>query len=379
MKKIEKYELIERYLLGNTSPSEKAEVEFRIKNDTEFANEVELHRNIQNLVYDSSLLEVKDTLQKIRRKKQLKLKRRTRFYRGLLVVGFCASILTISLLLIKNKDIAVRPASEAPEASEAFSDTIEPAILQKEIPQEKKEPQIISKETTVKSEPIGNIIPSTDKHKIIRKKVNPEGIRLKPKDEPELIEPPIITIPLPADDNLGISADTIAKPCNLNAQYLTFASCNSRPTGMIQIRLNSISGGTSPFKSALDGVYTDSMIYRNLKPGLYQLEIMDAAGCVKKFGFVQIDEKQCFVKDTIFSPDYEVWDIPIEPKHPGVLTIYNRSGQIVYQLNFDGSSVETWNGMNQKGEILPYGLYPFTIKYDDGRVFNGTVTIVGKG
>ncbi len=379
MKRIEKYDLIEQYLLGKASVSEVAEVELRIKNDAEFANEVELHRNMQHLIFDSSLLEVKDVLQKIRTSKQLKLKRRTRLYRGLFIVGFCASILTISLLLSRKKDIAVRPASEAFKASEAFLDTVEPRVMHREMVQKKKEIPGIKREGNKKEKSTVTNQTVTESGKTDVEKTT---IGEKPRvhnNQPVQLDQTPPKIPLLFKNKTSNLSDSVAKPCHLNAQYLAFPSCNSGATGIIQIIEKSVTGGIPPIKSALNGVFSDSLIYRNLKPGLYQLEVMDAAGCVKKFDFVQIDEKQCFEKDTKFSPDFEIWNIPIEPGHPGVLKIFNRSGQIVYQLKFDGSPVETWNGKNQNGEALPYGLYPFTIKYDAGGIFTGTVTIVGEG
>ncbi|HJX70945.1 MAG TPA: hypothetical protein VJ346_03305, partial [Bacteroidales bacterium] len=128
MRRIETYELIERYLLGRTSPGENAEIELRMKNDPSFANEVEQHRDMQQVIHDHSILDVKEILTRIRNQKQISAQRRNKFYRSMLIVGSCAIIVSLSLLFILNNDDgAVRRASEAPGASEAFTDTSAPA------------------------------------------------------------------------------------------------------------------------------------------------------------------------------------------------------------------------------------------------------------
>ena len=78
MRRIETYELIERYLLGRTSADENAEIESRIKNDPSFANEVQQHRDMQQVIHDYSVVDVKEMLTRIRNRKKISIKRRNK-------------------------------------------------------------------------------------------------------------------------------------------------------------------------------------------------------------------------------------------------------------------------------------------------------------
>ena len=373
MKRIETYELIEHYLLGRLSPVENTEFETRMKNDAEFAEQVELHRNLQYIVFDSSLLEVKDTLQQIRKNEQLKLKRRKRLYRGLIIVSFCAFILSISLVLLRNKDVAVRPASEAPEASEAFSDTLEPESVSKDNKVIQKVESDTVNTVNNKIKPIIQSEPVTSRQEtsVPDEQISNEGNVIKPSIDDTTAEQK-----LPMDNKeqgFNNRQEETKKPCNLDAGYTLTHSCNNEATGSIQV---SITGGTPPYEVALDGFYSGSLSFIGLRPGFYQVEVKDSEGCVKMFETIRIEAKNCPVHDYAFSPYLELWDnIPTESGKSGIIRIYNRPGQLVFQLKFDGSSALTWNGINLKNESLPMGLYPFRIDYDDGSFFEGTVTI----
>lgn len=372
MKRIERYELIERYLLGKANPDEIAQIETGIKADPDFASQVDMHRNMKQLLIDHSLLEVKETLQQIRNQDKLNIRQRNRFYRGLIITSFCAFILTISLLLLNKKDIAVRPASEAPEASEAFSETtfIEP--VHNLIPEKVQKQEDIQMEKTITPQP-GEFIHTTPKAKeedVFGKDGKTDTLA------PEYFPKTDAEIPEKVDAETKYLHPADAEPCNLTADYLTEPSCNNTATGMIVIVESSVSGGIPPYKVILNGEYSDLLVHRKLNPGLYNLKIEDAAGCVKLIGALSIDVINCFEKDYRFSPRLEVWEIPLEHGKQGIVKIYNKVGQIVYILRTDGLGVETWNGSDINNTAMPLGLYPFTIMYDDGNTFEGTVTIV---
>jgi hypothetical protein len=115
------------------------------------------------------------------------------------------------------------------------------------------------------------------------------------------------------------------------------------------------------------------MVFRGLKPGFYKLEIKDASGCLVSLGSIVVDTKDCSYQGN-FYPLYEQWEMPLDSR-PGTIEIFDKNGRKVYELRFDASGKEYWNGNDMNNEALPMGLYLFTITYDNGDVFPGSVTI----
>ncbi len=386
MRRIETYELIERYLLGRLNPDEKAEMETRIKNDPSFANQVEQHRGMQQVINDYSVLDVKDILSRIRDRKQISIRKRNKFYRSMLIVGSCAIIVSLSLLyFFSNNDSAVRRASEAPGASEALTDALVPAGEKEEITEDQgpSEESIQSgdRSQTEKSAglPDGKI--KSEKDDAVK------DLPMEQADSSALRASPIAATKAAPDLKSGTSgtsqdlqsgeehkADDTSKPCKIKAGYSTEPSCNNKATGVIRIIKSTLITGTPPYQAVLNGEYSDSLVFRGLKPGFYRLEIKDAAGCLVSLGTVMVGTKDCTYQDKFYAP-LELWEIPLEDSQLGTIEIRNKNGLIVYRLRFDGTGREYWNGNDMNNEALPLGAYFFTIRYDNGEVFLGSVTI----
>jgi hypothetical protein len=378
MDNIDLYELIERYLLNKTSPEETAEIERRIESDPSFAREVQLNRDMQQLINDHSLLNIKHDLNNIRKRRISKIKSRNKFYRNLLIGSSGIIILTISSLLLLNKKyIAVRPVPETSEVSGTLDDTSmylsESKDLNKSEQVKEHKPKGVLKDVTDSGETTDDekvsgsysLTDSTDKSQLKPVEIFKEDEDGSPVESQQ-----------PYTGSNDITPEEKQIPCNIKAEFLTEPSCNNSPTGLIRFIESSVSGGTAPYQFALNGIFSDSLVYRNLLPGLYNIAIRDASNCIKEWKMVEIEKINCF-GEFKFAPLYgEIWKIPAETGHPGILTITNKSGKIVYQLKFDGLSELTWNGMSLNNEMLPMGAYPFIIKYQNGNVFRGTVTIV---
>ncbi|UCH13514.1 MAG: hypothetical protein JSV22_10415 [Bacteroidales bacterium] len=379
MDNIDLYELIERYLLGITSPEETAEIEKRMESDPSFAKEVRLNRDMQALVTDHSLINIKQDLRKIRTSRIAKIKSRNKFYRNILIGGSGVIIITMSYLLFFNKEnIAVRPVPETSEVSGTFSDTS----------LHLSEKEELTKAGQVKEQKTAVMMPDVNKARdtMTDKKVPgdysvpdstidqaPKAVEKAGRDEDKSMAEPA----KPHTDGTEITAKEKQEiPCNLTAEYLTEPSCNNKATGLIKFIESSVSGGTAPYQFAVKGIFSDSLVFRDLLPGLYNIAIKDASDCIKEWKNVEIEKINCY-GEFKFAPLYgEIWEIPFEKGYPGVLTVTNKNGIIVYQLEFDGLSELTWNGMSINNQMLPMGAYPFVIKYQNGKVFRGTITIV---
>jgi|GEM_PF-3133155 len=405
MRRIETYELIERYLLGRTSPDENAEIESSIKSDPSFANEVEQHRGMQQVINDHAVLDVKEMLTRIRSQKQISIRRRNRFYRSMLIVGSCAIILSLSLLYIfNNNDSAVRPASEAPEASEALADTLTQAGKPETITEDNGPPEDSDQKSEAgksftedhftdtrteseKEEPVEDI-PKEQEAELIASPDQPARLAGLQSGDDSLAASDLQSNASPdlqsGDDSLAVSdlqsnaspdlQSGVIPPCEIKAEYITEPSCNNKATGVIRIIESTLKTGTPPYQAILNGRYGDSLVFRGLKPGFYRLEIKDASGCLVNLGAIIVDTKDCRYEGN-FYPLLEVWEIPLD-NQPGTIEIYNKNGLPVYRLRFDGAGPEYWNGNDMNNEALPMGIYFFTISYDSGDDgFQGTVTI----
>ncbi len=378
MDNIDLYELIERYLLNKTSPEETAEIERRIKSDPSFAREVELNRNMQQLITDHSLLNIKQDLNNIRTRRISQIKSKNKFYRNLIIGSSGVIIITISLLLLNKKDIAVKPVPETSEVSGTSDDT----SLYLSEREDLESPEKVSEHETSGIIPdvsdagdITDVRKVSDRYSVTDSSIHrvalPVG-KVKTDKDKSIAEP---GKPYTASTDIT-SQEKQAIPCNLTAEYLTEPSCNNSATGLIKFIESSVSGGMPPYQFAINGKFSDSLVYRNLPPGLYNLAIKDALNCIKEWKNVEIEKINCF-GEFKFAPLYgEFWEIPVEKGHPGVLTITDKNGIIVYQLEFDGLSEVTWNGMSTNNHMQPMGAYPFIIKYQNGNVLRGTVTIV---
>ncbi len=375
MRKIEHHNMIDRYLLGQTTPEERAEIADRAKNDPAFAKELELHKSLQNLVTDYSVVLIREKLRNIHLGKNIKTRSGKDFLKNILIIGSSAIIVSISIwLLLKKEDMAVRSPSEAPVTSEAFTDStpvatgeqlttaIKPAgDLRKTGRHAKHEFNKINHTGTSRKE-------STCKNKtMVTKSMGPDLSRSLLSDSAAL--PPIIQkTPAPVV--------TPADSCSIHADYTSEPSCNNIPSGIIRVDRRSISGGTPPYLFTIDRIYGETMAFTNLIPGTYYIKIKDSLDCEQEIGPIKVGIKNCYT-DTSFSPAYgEIWDIPLELNQPGMITIFSKAGSVVYKLRLNGSGKESWNGMSDANEMLPMGVYPFRIVYENGNVLEGTVTIV---
>lgn len=380
MRRIETYELIERYLLGKISKDERAGVEKRMKDDPAFSAEVEKHRILQQVINDNSLIRIKDNLRIIRNQKLIKNLRRKRLYRSMLIAGSCAIILSVSLLLLNKKDSAVRPASEAQRASEAFTgipDTVNSGnkmLIHSNSHAVKKHREKYMQRTDSNNR-------SNFKSDLTKKPVADNKYTLRTdsavsiKSVPPALSDRTSSEQLSTDTAVPASAVPKTLPCNIEAEYLTEPSCNNAPTGLINIMEGSLSGGIPPYQVFLNDKPVDKFMFTKLKPGFYKLEIRDSTGCIFNPGAIVINTIDCNYAQR-FSPLLEVWDIPLDQNKPGIIEIFNKNGLLVYKLRFEGTGPETWNGNDLKNSALPRGLYPFTIRYDNGKIFQGTITII---
>ena len=141
--------------------------------------------------------------------------------------------------------------------------------------------------------------------------------------------------------------------------------------------------------SEIDQIVIDGIVYEVgnvfLPAGEYQAEINTGAGCTAALNFT-VDSEQLLPCDIFFpnivtsngdgSNDFwEILNLGLPLFSENHVSIYNRWGQLVWQIdNYDNISAR-WEGFDTDGQLLPGGTYFYEFKASDGLVFDGFIEL----
>ena len=159
----------------------------------------------------------------------------------------------------------------------------------------------------------------------------------------------------------------------------TETSCENIETGSIHIE--KISGGVAPYSFTLNNKKTKEKNIFELGAGTYEVKIYDKNGCNSEHK-VTVLEKNCTpsiqqgAKFNINPTIGETCNIPFNTDKKGNLTIYNRSGKIIYRVTNPSSDYIEWNGTDGYGAVSDAGLYVYIIEYTDETKVTGEVNII---
>jgi gliding motility-associated-like protein len=133
-------------------------------------------------------------------------------------------------------------------------------------------------------------------------------------------------------------------------------------------------GGTAPYSFVWSNGSTNQNV-GNLTAGDYSVTVTDANGCLAQVS-IELLQPMVLEMPNGYSPnndgknDYFVVR-GLEAYPSNEITIFNRWGNVVYQMNnYDNS----WNGFNNKGEPLPDATYFVLLDVHSG---DGTITLKG--
>jgi hypothetical protein len=374
-KEIELYERIESYIAGRLTEEEILSFEKQMGENPSLAEEVEKHRSIQNILHEGSLLEIRESLQKIHLENPGgagDFLRKPGNY--LIMLG--ALLITTSILLLTLKrseptvqEIPGEPPSQdrlqenVPEVSESIKsrEVFTPAALSEQSTKAQKAPeksleQPVPEETLpVKSEkqPEVSVQESGKESKT--------GINQEPEEE---VLPDLPAVP---------DCDTII----LSAEILLEKSCFGKATGSLRIIEGSPEGGTPPYLASIDdGLnFYPKEEFQKLLPADYRVWLKDANNCRTLLGRFRIESVDCSY-EYVFAPlKEERWKVPTKDLE-AVLKIYNQQGVLVFQRRIGPGEEYNWDGKSMNGNDLSMGMYPFILEFNGGEHFAGAVTIV---
>ncbi|MBN2480985.1 MAG: hypothetical protein JXB19_04535 [Bacteroidales bacterium] len=382
---IEINERIDSYLKGILAEDEKMVFELRMQEDPSLARQVELHRQLHDVISDGVYLDLKNALKTIHLKKistSGKIRRITGYGSGGLIIGLAV------FLAIKNGTDNRNSFRESPVVPyrKTATDTLERAVAENDNPNAGTEVTVPSGDNILvlatDADALQPVTITQDAHG----ETGMTGTLSSSTDDADstLIHRPIPVVEVPeyepdqdgdlkSEEEMTIDCSQI----NIEAVFTSHSSCNNKPTGVIEIDAQSIKGGEPPYVFSLNQkTFADTLIFASLSPGSYPVYAKDAHDCANRLGIAIIDSEDCTYQD-IFAPlKGEIWSVPVERDKAGTLLIYSKAGIVVYSIPVSGNDPVVWNGETVNGQMLPMGLYQFEIRYSDGTSFTGNVTIV---
>jgi hypothetical protein len=365
----EKYDLIEQYIGQQLSPGEQEAFELEMSKDPELTKEVQAHLDARELILDQGILNVKSTLQNIHRAEQRKTDKSTNKY--LLFAALLATI-AASLLYLYFSSTKKTISSN----NDTKSTIIDSSSFKKNTAAKSEEIKTTSnnfnKNIPVKENGTSNKnTPAASINNVALEKTDTTIITSEIKTTTDNTNTVIVS---PNSTNQTGTIDCSA--FSIQGEVNTSASCNDEATGNIIIQLNSIKGGTKPYKFSLHSEEDFRTVsqFSNLEAGQYKVFVQDKNNCIYEFKKVEIKSKNC-PKEYAFAPDRgETWEIPIRLGTSGWIKLFNRTGATVYSSSITNGMI--WNGNDNNGLSLPMGSYSFIINYDNGEIIQGQVTLL---
>jgi hypothetical protein len=379
---IEMNEWIESYLNGNLPAGEVATFRKKLEEDPGFAREVELHKQLREIITDGTYLNIKSKLKSIHREKTRINRRINR------ITGFGVGGLLIGVILLLVLPGVFNTEKEKKEQSVIINTRVDSnAIADQTNTEAKKTPEkagMISSHVppgdqvadNEKVQKPPNSVDTAIAPEITHKEIPAKNKETEP-DEPGQ-KPVIKNVSAPEKVTEAIQAD--CHKIKIEGNFVESESCSSKPTGSVAVDGQSVTGGLPPYTFSLNPVdFRDTLLFSGLYPGSYPLYAKDAHDCISRIGIALIRSVDCGTTyQAVFTPmKGEIWTVPTDPDKDGTLSIFSsKTGTLVFTVRFTVGETILWNGTTSSGQPLPMGLYQFEIQYSDEERFTGNVTII---
>lgn len=149
--------------------------------------------------------------------------------------------------------------------------------------------------------------------------------------------------------------------------------------GKITVDLKSIEGGSGGYQFRIDQKeeFGMNVVFDDLQPGQFQVEVKDAQGCQGKLKQVNLQRKVCLTNyEAAFSPDFGGdWKVPLSESLSGEIRIVSKAGLTIIEKQFNDGEYLTWDGKTPNGDLATPGLYMILINYEGGIECTAKVTI----
>lgn len=359
------YQQIELYLAGKLSGNDLTTFEQKLAADAEFAELVENHFLMSELIKGQHLAEVKGMMDADFEagKVESSTNKKWWLFGGLVLTG---ALLYVGINSQNSTESTKVIINEKPEIGVV-------SVPQKT--QQLKEVKPIAHSETSKTI-------TTEKEKI-----SSNQTKVVTKQPVEIHKPQAITEPLPVinekpekvvtksqseKNSVELVTPKVEVKCAIEAKALILAepTCASETTGLLTIEIQYVKNAKQPYQFKAIDSYGHSIIQKNLEfrslaSEFYTVSLLDADNCsIELAKEVFVDIKECNQRETqSFNPNYgEVFEFPIPKEEDAMIVFYSRYGKEVFAAAINNNS-KSWNGKNDKGETVEAGLYIYKITY----------------
>lgn len=371
---LEQYYLIDQYLDNKLKGAELTAFEEQLQNNASFAEEVAEQRMLNNLILEAELKDVRNQIAQ-----DLANIQNPSFFRmnwQWIGVGLLSLLGTLYFIIpsADNTNKAIIQESSVTTIENETKSTTEVSETTKHIKHIAGAEKNIE---TQKSVPTTNV--STSQITVAT------NDNIQPVKNTEVL-PPITNTPTNIIQTPAIEtkAAETAKTIDCSLTKIAFSvhtetTCENSETGSIHI--DKVSGGVAPYLYTVNNKKTKEKSISDLAAGTYTVKISDRNGCSTEH-IATILEKNCTpaiqqgLKFNINPTIGETCSIPFDADKKGNVTIYNRSGKIIYRATNPSTDSVEWTGTDGYGTLAEAGLYVYLIEYTDGTKVTGEVNII---
>lgn len=382
---LEKYHQIDLYLNGELSGEDLEAFKLLMKSDASLAEEIELQKEVNFVVEGAVYAQIREQIQKDITVFDQKAKFRKKLWYGAAGIFLMAlSLLMFNFFKSQLKEKEHQVNSEIKTATYSNDHdlvTIENnKITTSPIDQEERREKLNApkKEKKVSLPSVNLITPNSSGQR--DSVINKPGLITFPQGRENataVLEPIVLPTPVHLDSALQPLDISGCSGLKFEIAPLIEPACKGESNGKVTFQLSSIKGGKSPYQVSLEknvnATKTDR--FYHLSSGEHVFYLKDSKGCTETINLV-VPESQClenkFVLNTVAG---EVWQIPATSQDY-LLTIFDRSGRVVYKRKSGDIFQSQWMGMDMNGSYLESGLYIYVIEYNDGKKQNGQLSIV---
>ena len=362
------YDLIDQYLQGDLA--EDHPFVQQIKDDAELAMEVEVRKLIPDAVVDYRLMSVEKLVASKRKKfvsQDSSNWKKLLWAVPVLLIGtlayFSLPEVTKQETVVSNEKLSIKEIVSIPQQEEKE---------QFKTVQEKK--AVIEPNQIVKSnEAIGSRAEVKNVEVIVPEVVTPILIEDN-KQTPVLHSAKI--------ESAVVKTESIATPVNpclgirMKAYIEEGRPCQGSTEGYLNLK--DVRGGKAPYQFSINKQqFQIDGKFAGLKSGEYDVFVKDANDCeTLVYEKYSLKSKNCNqFAEHVFNPHMSTWDVPNHLEKAGELDVFDKTGQRIFIRPFDKSEKIVWGGTANSGELLLPGVYIYSIKYSDGVVEQGRITI----
>lgn len=377
----EKIEYIERYLKGKLNPQEQEEFEQFMLEDESFAEEVRQHQQVNEIIEDAGLMNVKRRLQALQNSGAGSTgKFGSSIKKGLIGIG--------GIVLVGLGIWAGHPLFDQ-EAKSLQSPQTESSPTNEKVEEQEADSQVTNK-PKLQNPSSGNQNSAQSNNSLANHPIPPK-IQLQNEDltisaleintfslldtAPTLKGNEVRNPDMPETQSIDPCQNT-----NISANFKTTPSCQGEATGKILIDKDAVYGGKPPYRFFIEEeerLETDLQI-DELSSGSYTLIVQDQNDCSQTYPNVYIEEKSCdATKQFVFVPKEESkWKYPINDNANGELEIRNRNGRLILKEQIRNGMPKGWRGRTNTGKPAPMGAYQVVFTPFDGQPRTWLLTVI---